>query len=103
MAWGQVSRSASRRIKTEKKGIGMQEAELILMAVEGAQANAAWDLLRLDEKAGICAAKEQLAKVEVCGDPAVIRDAILELDKATHRLAEFMMDAAVARAIRGGQ
>ena len=42
-----------------------------------------------------------LAEVKAGSDMTAIRNATLALDKATQRLAELMMDAAVSSALRG--
>jgi len=49
----------------------------------------------------IDAAVVQLTAVKGGEDRTAIRDATLALDRSTQRLAELMMDAAVATAIRG--
>ncbi|MGB6690964.1 MAG: Fe-S protein assembly chaperone HscA [Terracidiphilus sp.] len=77
------------------------EAETILSKVEQARTNPAWAVLRSEEPAAIDAASDRLLQVNQGGDAAAIRDATLALDRATHRLAELMMDAAVTTAIRG--
>jgi len=77
------------------------EADSILSKVEQARANAAWGQLRGEEIAAIDAARNHLAGVRSGDDLNAIREATLALDKATHRLAELMMDAAVTSAIRG--
>jgi Fe-S protein assembly chaperone HscA len=77
------------------------EAETILSKVEQARTNPAWAVLRSEEQAAIDAAGGRLMQVKEGSDAAAIRDATLALDRATHRLAELMMDAAVTSAIRG--
>jgi Fe-S protein assembly chaperone HscA len=77
------------------------EAESILSKVEQARANAAWGQLRGEEQAAIEAASHRLMQMKEGGDTDAIRDATLALDRATQRLAELMMDAAVTEAIRG--
>jgi len=77
------------------------EAETILFKVEQARRNPAWAVLRGEEQAAIDAASDRLMQVKQGSDAAAIRDATLALDRATHRLAELMMDAAVTEAIRG--
>jgi molecular chaperone DnaK len=54
-----------------------------------------------EERAEIHAARTQLADVKTGDDLNAIRNATTGLDKATHRFAELMMDAAVTTAIRG--
>jgi Fe-S protein assembly chaperone HscA len=77
------------------------EADSILSKVERARTQPAWGQLRGEEIAAIDAARDRLAAVNSGDDVNAIREATLALDKATHRLAELMMDAAVTSAIRG--
>jgi Fe-S protein assembly chaperone HscA len=77
------------------------EAETILSAVERAEEHPAWRKIRGEEQAAIMAARDRLLQVKDGSDRSAIRDATLALDKATHRLAELMMDASVTEAIRG--
>jgi Fe-S protein assembly chaperone HscA len=77
------------------------EAETILAKVEQAGTSLAWEALRGEERAAIGAAGDRLAAVKTGEDLAAIREATLALDRATQRLAELMMDAAVTTAIRG--
>jgi molecular chaperone DnaK (HSP70) len=77
------------------------EADSILSKVEKARTHPAWGQLRGEEIATIDAARDRLAAVNPGDDGNAIREATLALDKATHRLAELMMDAAVTSAIRG--
>jgi molecular chaperone DnaK len=77
------------------------EAESILAKVEQARTSPAWGALRGEEVAAIDAARDRLAAVKAGDDLPVLREATLGLDRATHRLAELMMDAAVTTAIRG--
>ncbi len=77
------------------------EAGSILSKVEQARANPAWSQLRGEEQAAIEAASHRLLDMKEGNDTAAIRDATLALDRATQRLAELMMDAAVTEAIRG--
>jgi Fe-S protein assembly chaperone HscA len=76
------------------------EAETILTAIERAP-RSAWGQLTGEELAEIAAARDRLAGIKESTDAAAIRDATLALDKATRRLAELIMDAAVSTAIRG--
>jgi Fe-S protein assembly chaperone HscA len=80
---------------------GRNEAESILAKVEQARTNPAWGQLTGEEKAAIDAARDRLAAVKVGEDLNALREATLALDRATQRLAELMMDAAVTTAIRG--
>jgi len=77
------------------------EAETILAKVEQARTSPAWGVLIGEELATIDAARDRLAAVKLGEDLTAIREATLALDRATHRLAELMMDAAVTTAIRG--
>ncbi|HTB96437.1 MAG TPA: Fe-S protein assembly chaperone HscA [Terracidiphilus sp.] len=80
---------------------GRNEAESILAKVEQAKTSTAWAALTIAEKDAIAAAEKHLAAVKASDDLAVIREATVALDRATQRLAELMMDAAVTTAIRG--
>ena len=77
------------------------EAESILSKVEGTRKSQAWGQLTGEEQAAIQTAITQLASVKAGDDAKAIREATLALDKATGRLAELMMDAAVSTALRG--
>jgi Fe-S protein assembly chaperone HscA len=77
------------------------DAESILSKVEGVRTNPAWQQLSGEEQAAIQAAVTHLASVNAGNDMTAIREATLVLDKATGRLAELMMDAAVSTALRG--
>jgi len=77
------------------------EAESILAKVEQARTSPTWGALTGEELATIDAARDRLAAVKLGEDLPALREATLALDRATHRLAELMMDAAVTTAIRG--
>jgi Fe-S protein assembly chaperone HscA len=77
------------------------EAESILSKVEAARTSPAWGQLTGEEQAAIQAAQERLAAANAGSDMAAIRNATVALDRATQRLAELMMDAAVSSALRG--
>jgi Fe-S protein assembly chaperone HscA len=77
------------------------EAESILAKVEQARMSAAWGQLTGEEVAAIDGARDRLSAVKLGEDLNAIREATLALDRATQRLAELMMDAAVSTAIRG--
>ncbi len=77
------------------------EAESILSKVDGATKSPAWGQLTGEEQAAIGAAQRNLAEANAGSDMTAIRNATLALDKATQRLAELMMDAAVSSALRG--
>ena len=77
------------------------KAESILSKVEQARTNPVWGALTGEELAAIDAARDHLTAVKAGEDAKALRDATLALDRATQRLAELMMDAAVTTAIRG--
>jgi molecular chaperone DnaK (HSP70) len=77
------------------------EAETILAKVEQARAYPAWGALTTEEQSAIRAASHRLTTVKQGDDLEALRAATLALDRATQRLAELMMDAAVTTAIRG--
>jgi Fe-S protein assembly chaperone HscA len=77
------------------------EADSILVKVDQARTNPAWQQLRGEEIAAIDAARNHLAAAKSGDDLTAIREATVALDKSTHRLAELMMDSAVTSAIRG--
>ena len=77
------------------------EAETILSKVEQARSNPAWPRLTGEEQAAVDAARDRLASAILGQDLNAIRESTTGLDRATRRLAELMMDAAVTEAIRG--
>ncbi|MBT9333317.1 Fe-S protein assembly chaperone HscA [Paracidobacterium acidisoli] len=77
------------------------EAENILDKVEKAAKNPAWQRLTEDERAQIALREQELQSAKQGDDAKAVRAAIESLDKATHRLAELMMDAAVSSALHG--
>ncbi len=77
------------------------EAETILAAVEKGEKSPVWQALTFDEHAAIKAAASELKQAVRGGDYKVIRQGIEQLDKATRRFAELMMDAAVTGALGG--
>jgi Fe-S protein assembly chaperone HscA len=77
------------------------EAETILTAVEKGKSNAAWQLLSSDEIAKIEQEVTYLKAAVEGGDYKIIRRGIEQLDKATRRFAELMMDTAVSGAMKG--
>ena len=79
------------------------KAELILTAVGQAKTDPVWYELGIEERATIDSARVQLATLRDDGDAIKVGRAIQSLDMATRRLAELIMDAAVARAIREGR
>jgi Fe-S protein assembly chaperone HscA len=77
------------------------ESETILNAVEKAPSHPAWQLLEPDERAEISSLCAELAVLKEGDDLQALRAGTEALDKATHRFAELMMDAAVSSAIKG--
>src|SRR5271156_4775115 len=77
------------------------EADTILSAVEKAPFHPAWQLLDPDERAEINSLSAELGVLKEGDDQQALRAGTEALDKATHRFAELMMDAAVSSAIKG--
>ena len=77
------------------------EAETILSALEKARANPAWQKLKESERKSITTADRELRQSMPGGDYRQIRDGVERLNQATMRLAELMMDSAVASALHG--
>ena len=77
------------------------EAETILTAVEKGSSHAAWKQLTPDELAQIAACVRELKISSAAGDYKLIRQNIEQLDKATRRFAELMMDSDVMSAMKG--
>ena len=77
------------------------EVDTILNALEKAPLSPAWQLLEPDERAKIGALSVELAALKQGDDLQALRAGTEALDKATHRFAELMMDAAVSSAIKG--
>jgi molecular chaperone DnaK len=77
------------------------EAENILSKIEKAPNQPAWQLLEPDEAAEIRSLSAELAVLKQGDDLQALRAGFEALDKATHRLAELMMDDAVTSAIKG--
>ena len=87
---------------TERQVIeARNEGETILAAVEKAKDSPAWQQLSFDEIAAIETFTHELKASLTGGDHKVIRQAIEYLDKHTRRLAEIMMDSAVAGSMKG--
>ncbi|MDE3201426.1 MAG: Fe-S protein assembly chaperone HscA [Acidobacteriota bacterium] len=87
----------ARRLLIEARN----EAESLLTKVEQAKANPAWAHLTGEEQAAITSAQDKLASAKLGTDAKELRETTAWLDRATQRLAELMMDAAVTSAIRG--
>jgi Fe-S protein assembly chaperone HscA len=77
------------------------EADTILNALEKAPSSPAWQLLEPDERTEINALSAELSVLKQGDDLQALRAGTEALDKATHRFAELMMDAAVSTAIKG--
>jgi molecular chaperone DnaK/molecular chaperone HscA len=77
------------------------EAETILVAVEKGIGHAAWQQLTPDELAQIAACVREVTTSAAGNDYRLIRHNIEQLDKATRRFAELMMDSEVMGAMKG--
>jgi Fe-S protein assembly chaperone HscA len=77
------------------------EADNILLAVEKGRKTSAWQQLTADERDRIARLEAALNQAKTGDDYKAIRSAIDELNQATMRMAELMMDSAVAGAIKG--
>jgi molecular chaperone DnaK len=77
------------------------EAQTILAALDKARRGPAWELLGEPERGDINRLEAELKTTSEGNDYKAIRDAIDHLNKATMRLAELMMDSAVATALKG--
>ena len=77
------------------------EADTILAATEKARLCDAWLDLTDEERAAVTAGVNQLLLVYHAGDHLLIRAKIDELNQATLKLAEIMMNAAVESALKG--
>jgi molecular chaperone DnaK (HSP70) len=77
------------------------EAGTILAALEKGRESSAWDRLTADEHEKIAEFERKLNEVKDGNDYHAIRHAIGALNHGTMRLAELMMDSAVATALKG--
>jgi Fe-S protein assembly chaperone HscA len=77
------------------------EAETILAALAKGRGNEAWELLSGAEQLKVDELERKLREAVSAEDHRSIRRAIDELNQATMRLAELMMDAAVGSALHG--
>jgi Fe-S protein assembly chaperone HscA len=77
------------------------EAETILSALRKGRGSAAWSQLNFGEQRRIEQSEQRLRQAVTGGDHAHVRRAVEELNEATMRLAELMMDDAVGGALRG--
>jgi len=78
-----------------------RESETILAALSKAKKNDAWTQLTADERRTVDSLENELRRVQDGGDYQAIRSAIDALNQGTMRLAELMMDTAVATALKG--
>jgi len=78
-----------------------REAETILTALAKGKRNPAWLELTSDERSNAEAFEQKLIAAKDGEDYSAIRKAIDELNTGTMRLAELMMDTAVATALKG--
>ena len=77
------------------------EAETILTALEKGRKSGGWSQLSKDEQERIASGEGALRKSKDGKEYAQIRRDIDELNQATMRLAELMMDSAVSSALKG--
>src|SRR5713226_8716072 len=77
------------------------EAETILAALDKGKKSPAWGQLTSDEKKRIAKLEKALNRVKTEDDYQAIRKAIDALNQGTMRLAELMMNSAVATALKG--
>ena len=77
------------------------EADSMLMHLEKARGNAAWQQLSADEHKKITGLESALKNTTKADDHRAIRDAVEVLNQATTHLAELMMDSAVSSVLKG--
>ncbi|HXE91751.1 MAG TPA: Fe-S protein assembly chaperone HscA [Terriglobales bacterium] len=77
------------------------EADNLMLHLDKARTNPAWQQLSEDERAEISRLEDELKKTKLGEDYRAIREAIERLNQATLRLAEMMMDSALAEALKG--
>jgi hypothetical protein len=77
------------------------EADGIIMATEKARRNDAWQTLTEAEQAKVDEAIRNLQSTYHLDDHTLIKARIDELNEATHKLAENMMNTAVSSALKG--
>jgi Fe-S protein assembly chaperone HscA len=77
------------------------EAESILLHLEKARKNAAWQQLSTEEHKKIAALENELRSASKGDDYKAVRDAVEALNQGTTRLAELMMDSAVGSVLKG--
>jgi Fe-S protein assembly chaperone HscA len=78
-----------------------READTILDALAKAKKNSAWHDLSIGERQNAELLENRLLEVKEGDDYHAIREGIDELNQATMRLAELMMDTAVSAALKG--
>jgi molecular chaperone DnaK len=78
-----------------------REAETILSALEKAKKSPAWERLTHDEKRQVARLEKAVHDTRNKDDYQAMRKAIDALNQGTTRLAELMMDSAVATALQG--
>jgi molecular chaperone DnaK (HSP70) len=78
-----------------------READTIFSALEKGRANEAWHKLTKNERDQIAKLEQALRAVKDGEDYHAIRSGIDSLNQGTMRLAELMMDTAVATALKG--
>ena len=77
------------------------EAETIMAALDKGKKSPAWEQLTSDERKRIAKLQKALNQVKAEDEYQAIRKAIDALNQGTMRLAELMMDSAVATALKG--
>jgi Fe-S protein assembly chaperone HscA len=77
------------------------EADTVLGATDKAKRDPAWNTISDEERATVGVAIRELQAVYHSEDHEAIRRAIENLDEATHKLAENMMNTAVSGALKG--
>ncbi|HXY48930.1 MAG TPA: Fe-S protein assembly chaperone HscA [Terriglobales bacterium] len=77
------------------------EAETILIALDKGRQSPAWGQLTSAQRKEIAQLEKELNKVKPGDDYQAIRQAIEALNQGTMRLAELMMDSAVASVLKG--
>jgi len=77
------------------------EADTILLALDKGRKSPAWGQLTSAQRKEIAQLEKQLNKVKPGDDYQAIRQAIEALNQGTMRLAELMMDSAVASVLKG--
>jgi Fe-S protein assembly chaperone HscA len=86
----------------QRQGVeARREAETILAALAKGKKNPAWQQLTSDERRRVETLEKGLLSVKDGDDYNAIRTAIDALNQGTMRLAELMMDSAVATALKG--